>query len=74
MDTYDKTVPTPGMDQEALRHLGNMVVAYVKPAVVESVPGFAIHGADGAMIGFAPTVAHAIVAIRENGMEPVSIH
>ena len=57
-----------------LRELGRMMVAYIRPAVSEGVSGFAIHGADGAVIGFAPDRLNAIGAILQHGMECVSLH
>ena len=72
--------PTQNAGHEApispqdLRELGRMLVAYIRPAVSEGVPGFAIHGADGAVIGFAPDRLNAIGAIRQHGMECVSLH
>ncbi len=56
-----------------LRSLGNGVLAYTRPATGD-VEGVAIHGADGTLLGVAPTLAHAIVAIRTEGMELASIH
>lgn len=68
------TVRHSEIDPATLKMLGHMVLAYVKPAEVEGVNGYAIHGADGAAIGFAPSEAHAVLAIREHGMQPVRLH
>jgi hypothetical protein len=57
-----------------LASMGRTFVAYLRPAEADGVPGYAIHGADGAVLGFAPTEAQAVVALREHGMEVVSIH
>ncbi len=57
-----------------LRNLGRMAVAYVRPAEADGVRGYAIHGADGAVIGFAEERATAVAAILQHGMEPVSLH
>ena len=64
----------PPISPQDLRELGRMMVAYIRPAVSEGVPGFAIHGADGAVIGFAPDRLNAIGAILQHGMECVSLH
>ena len=57
-----------------LRDLGRMMVAYIRPAEADGVQGFAIHGADGTVIGFAPDRSTAIGAILQNGMEFVSLN
>ncbi len=62
------------LSPQDLRELGRMTVAYVRPALSEGVPGFAIHGADGAVIGFAPEKAMAVGAIIQLGLELVSLH
>jgi hypothetical protein len=54
--------------------LGVGGVAYVRPAQHENKPGFAIHGADGQQIGFAPRFEQAIAAIIEHELAPVSVH
>ena len=62
------------LSPQDLRELGRMTVAYVRPAVSEGVPGYAIHGADGAVIGFAPDKTMAIGAILQHGLDVVSLH
>lgn len=57
-----------------LRTVGNGVIAYTRPTVIEGVEGIAIHGADGTLLGVAPSVEHAILAIRGEGMEYASLH
>jgi len=70
----DASIRRDEIDPATLKMLGYRVLAYVKPAEIEGVAGYAIHGADGAAIGFAPSEAHAVMAIRENGMQPVRLH
>lgn len=57
-----------------LRELGRLMVAYIKPARADGVDGFAIFGADGSVIGFAPEHDLAVAAILQNGMEVASLH
>jgi len=59
---------------QELAGMGRALIAYLRPAEAEGVRGYAIHGADGTILGFAPTEAQAIVALREHGMELVSVH
>jgi hypothetical protein len=57
-----------------LAEIGKLEIAYVKPARSDGIDGFAIFGADGKVIGFAPERDLAIAAIMQNGMELVSVH
>ncbi|MET4701174.1 hypothetical protein ABIE65_004220 [Constrictibacter sp. MBR-5] len=71
--TYQGITSTETLSAE-LRNVGNGVIAYTRPTVIEGVEGVAIHGADGTLIGVAPSVEHAIAAIRTEGMEYASLH
>jgi hypothetical protein len=67
---------------ERLRHisladlaaLGLQGVAYIKLMVVDEAPAYAVFAADGTQIGALPTREAALAAMRENGLEPVSLH
>ena len=67
---------------EQLRHisladlaaLGLQGVAYIKPAVIDDAAAFAVFAADGTQIGTLPTREAALAALRENDLEPVSLH
>jgi hypothetical protein len=67
---------------ERLRHislsdlaaLGLQGVAYMKPVVIDKANAYAVFAADGIQIGALPTREAALVAMRENGLEPVSVH
>ncbi|MFN4090376.1 MAG: hypothetical protein ACK4QW_15215 [Alphaproteobacteria bacterium] len=71
MTSESTTMDTLSAD---LRNVGNGELAYTRPALIEGVEGIAIHGADGTLLGVAPSVAHAIAAIRTEGMEHASLH
>lgn len=62
------------LSPEELALVGLAQLAYLKPADMDGHSGFAIYAADGRMIGFAPSRLLAIEAIRENDLEPVSLH
>lgn len=62
------------MSPADLAALGLQGVAYVKPVVVDGTAAYAVFAADGRQAGILPTHAAALVAIRENGLEPVSLH
>lgn len=67
---------------EQLRHislaelaaLGLQGVAYIKPVVIDNAAAFAVFAADGTQIGALPTREAALAAMRENDLEPVSLH
>jgi hypothetical protein len=49
-------------------------VAFVKPVTVEGVDGFAVHAADGTPLAVLADRATAFAAVRQNDLEPVSVH
>ena len=54
--------------------LGMDDVAYVKRVVVNDEVKFAIFGADGTQLALAPGEELAYATIRQNDLEPVSVH
>ena len=78
----------PAITQEALAHLGDGRLAYVKPVRSEDVasmfpqapeiaPGvqlFALHGADGTPIMLTDSRESALANAWSNELEPVSLH
>lgn len=59
---------------EALAALGVNQIAYVKAVEIEDELRFAVHTADGTGITVFPSRELANLAIRQNEMEPVSVH
>lgn len=57
-----------------LESLGLAEMAYLKAAVVDEKPGFAIFAANGVAIGFAPERIKAVAAIMENDMALAPVH
>ncbi|HYD64999.1 DUF1150 family protein [Azospirillum sp.] len=49
-------------------------VAYVKAVEVDGNAGFAVHAADGTPLTVLPNRDVAFAAVRQNDMEPVSVH
>jgi len=62
------------LSPEELALVGLTQLAYLKPGEMDGQVGITIHGADGRVIGFAPSRMLALQAIRENDLEPVSLH
>ena len=54
--------------------LGVNDVAYVKKAIRDSREVFVIHSADGTEITIMADHDVAFAAVRQNGMEPLSVH
>jgi hypothetical protein len=67
---------------EELRHitatdlamLGMQDIAYVKPVVVDGTAGYAIHAADGTQMALTGDRDIAFAVVRQNELEPVSVH
>lgn len=67
---------------EKLRHispqefatLGMQGIAYVKRITINDVVGFAIHAADGTQLALLPDRDTAFATVRQNDIEPVSVH
>ena len=49
-------------------------VAFVKPVLVNGAAAFAIHAANGQPLAVAPDLAVAFATVRQNDLEPVSLH
>jgi len=62
------------MTTDQLGALGMSHIAYVKPVVVNGMPGFAIHAADGTPMAIADDRATAMAAIVQHEMLPLSVH
>jgi hypothetical protein len=59
---------------EALAALGAPNLAYVRPILVDGQAMFGIFAATGQQIGLSPNREGAFVVIRQNDMEPLSVH
>jgi hypothetical protein len=57
-----------------LAMLGMQHIAYVKQVVVDGSPGFAVHAADGTQMALITDRDIAFAVVRQNDMEPVSVH
>lgn len=54
--------------------LGLEWIAYVKPVEVDGKAAYAIHAADGTEMAIAKSHDSAFATIRQNDLEPVSVH
>ncbi|MEQ8194061.1 MAG: DUF1150 family protein [Rhodospirillales bacterium] len=62
------------LSQNELASLGVNYVAYVRPVTIEGVQAFGIFGADGQRLGVSERRDLAYDAIRDNDLEPLSVH
>lgn len=49
-------------------------IAYIRPVTVEGHKAYAVHAADGTPVAVMNTPEIATAAIRQNDLEPVSVH
>lgn len=49
-------------------------VAYVRTVTVDGVAAFSVHAADGTPLSVMPQRDTAFAAVRQNDMEPLSVH
>lgn len=49
-------------------------LAYIKPVVIEGTPAYAVHGADGRPLAAVDDRDVAFALVRQNDLEPVSVH
>jgi len=63
------------MTSDAFAHLGIEQVAYVKPVTLEDGRDvFAVHAADGQEMAVIADREVAFATVRQNDLEPVSVH
>jgi hypothetical protein len=71
MPTSTETRELPA---EMLADFGTPNAAYVRPAVQDGQPVYAIYSADGTQLAAAPSRALAFTLIRQNDLEPYDAH
>jgi hypothetical protein len=62
------------MTTNDLAMLGMQDIAYVKPVLVDGTEGFAVHAADGTQMALIGDRDIAFAVVRQNELEPVSVH
>ena len=66
-----------GMRQLSARELGLLGMedlAYVKPVLQDGIEAFAVCAADGTQMAVIPNRELAFAVVRQNDMEPLSVH
>jgi hypothetical protein len=64
----------PQLSSTEFTALGVGAIAYVKTVTAEGKTAFAIHGADGTPLALAADRDLAFAVVRQNELEPVSVH
>ena len=70
----DQTEPITQMSTQDLMNLGLQEVAYVKPVAIDGQAAYAVHAADGREVVILPSRDIALATIRQNDLEPLSVH
>lgn len=68
------TEPTVAISPRDLMTLGLQQVAYVKMVKEKDVTAYAIHAADGTQVAVMASRELALATIRQNDLEPLSVH
>jgi len=71
METMQRLRRLSGRD---LAMLGVHAVAYIKPVTVDGELVFAVHSADGREMAIIADREVAMATVRQNDLEPVSVH
>lgn len=77
MNVFDTDQPAArlrGLSPRDFAAFGLNHIAYVRPAKVDGVDGFAVHAADGTPLSVLADRDVAFAAVRQNDMEPFSVH
>ena len=70
----NQTIDLRNLSTRDMAALGVQDIAYVKPVLHQGQPAFAVHAADGTLVAMTATRLAADVLVRNNDLEPVSVH
>lgn len=62
------------LSKQDFLNFGIQQVAYIRPVQVENRQAYAIHAADGTPLSVMDTLGTAVIAVRHNDLEPVTVH
>ena len=62
------------MSRQELALFGVQDIAYVKPVLIDGTAGYAVHAADGTVIAVLDDRDTAFAMLRQNDLEPMSLH
>lgn len=61
------------LSSQAFLSFGMNQISYVRPVVIDNRRAFALHAADGTPLTVIDTFEGAIIAARQNDLEPVTL-
>jgi len=71
----DVNVTLKSLTAQDFLYLGLQQVAYVRPVTLdEGKTAFAVHAADGTTLSVLDSLDTAVVTIRHNDLEPITVH
>ena len=70
----DQNIDPRYLSATTFHALGLSHVAFIKRVIVNNAPAYAIHAADGRVLGGAASRNLAIAAARQFDLEPVDVH
>lgn len=62
------------LSQRDFLNFGIHELAYIKPVNIQKRSAFAIHAADGTPLSIMETLDMALLAVRQNDLEAVTVH
>jgi hypothetical protein len=62
------------LNRQDFLNFGLQQVAYIRPVSIQNRKAYAIHAADGTPLSVMDTFDTALVAVRHNDLEPVTVH
>ena len=63
-----------GLSRQDFLSFGVQQVAYIRRVPVEGKVAYAIHAADGTPLSVMDSADEALVSVRHNDLEPVTVH
>ena len=75
-DTNDEERPidSHGVTKENFAVFGNGKIAYIRPVSFKGEEAFAVHSADGLTLAVITDRDIAMAVVRQNALEPLSLH
>ena len=75
-DTKDDelSIDPHAVSKEEFAVFGNGRIAYIRPVSVKGEEAFAVHSADGLTLAVITDRDLAVAVVRQNALEPLSLH
>ena len=70
----DRSIDLHAMTNGDFAIFGNGEFAYIRPVSVNGEEAFAVHSADGLTLAVITDLDVAVAVVRQNALEPLSLH